>query len=188
MLMPRSTTRRQAPRASRWRHVVAALALVICSGCAARLGSVATGVDHNTLDDAAFLHYLAARPVVSFDEAARAVLMLHVPPEPPADCAARLAMLRELRALPIGRLPPCDRPIRRGDFALMLRCVAGPPRSLNEWLAGAMHLPSRRYALRTCVYEGLLPAGPEYEVISGGEMVAALTRAEDLMSRMAAGR
>ncbi|MCH7886209.1 MAG: glycosyltransferase, partial [Planctomycetes bacterium] len=67
----------------------------------------------------------------------------------------------------------------KATLAYMLRTLCDLPRSLNETLASATGLGDRRYALRTCIDGGLLPYGRPHDPVTGGELLSALTRAQD---------
>ena len=73
-----------------------------------------------------------------------------------------------------------DSVLDKGTLAFMLRCVCELPRGVNEVvLVDGLGVGDRRYALKTCIYEGLMPYGQARDPVTGGEVVSALTAAED---------
>lgn len=118
------------------------------------------------MSEMVFLHYLATAPTVSVGEGKRAVLQLL----PDVDIAA---MTRESWGLSEGDL------LDKGTLAYMLRTACLLPRGVNEMLlANTVGLGDRRYALRTCIYEGLMPSGRATEPVTGGELLSAIAAAE----------
>jgi hypothetical protein len=67
-----------------------------------------------------------------------------------------------------------------GAFAHMLRRAVDLPRSVNEAVFAPAGIGERRYALRTCIHAGLLPPARSADAVRGGELIAALVRAERL--------
>jgi len=147
-------------------------------GCAAARRSWNPGRDPNTLSGAIFLHYLATVPVVSVDEGMRAVLLL-------SDDGARFPTYdrRKEELMRRGAVRAswglnADAVLDKGTLAHMLRVVCDLPLGLNETFLSPVQLGDRRYALRSCIHEGLLPYGLAQEPVKGGELLSALTAAE----------
>jgi hypothetical protein len=166
-------------RAARSAAPAACTSLLFCvAGCTAPLRTYHPAQDPSSLDDVAFLHYLATAPVVTVDEGMRAVLMLKGVNARQMTYAERFDVLQEVGAVnTTWHLKP-EQVLDKGTLAYMLRTVCGLPRSLNELLAGFLGLGDRRYALRTCVHEGLMPYDLPHRPVKGGEMLSALTEAE----------
>ena len=117
------------------------------------------------MSDMAFLHYLATAPTVSIDEGRRAIGLLTENGD-----AELIRPEWEFSG---------DDVLDKGTLAYMLRNACDLPRGVNEvLLADTIGLGDRRYALKTCVYEGLLPFGRADEPVTGGELLSALTAAE----------
>ncbi|HNQ22038.1 MAG TPA: hypothetical protein PKK06_02985 [Phycisphaerae bacterium] len=159
-----------------WMFPVWAAAL---AGCAAPLRRFEPVQDPNALDDAVFVHYLAAVPVVTVDEGYRAILLLADPAGHAVTFEERRAAL-ETRGLikPSWRMQP-DQILDKGTLAYMLRRLCHIDPGLNEGLAGLTRIGERRYALRSCVAARLLPPGRPQDYVNGGELAAALARADE---------
>ena len=159
--------------------LTAALVGLLLAGasCAAPHRRFTPTQDPAALDDVSFIHYVATVPAVDLDEASRALLLWVGDESAAADSYLhrrdRLVELRALRAdwdLEPGQV------LDRGTLAYALVELADLPRSLCSRLSKPTGVGARRYALRTCVREGVLPPGPPYTPVTGGEFVAALTR------------
>ena len=138
--------------------------------------------DTATLDDVSFLHYLATVPVVTVDEGMRAVL-LHT------DDSARLSTfeqryeeLRRRGAVKQAWRLETGQILDKGTLAHMLKCICDIPHSLDDVLASRTGVGDRRYALKTCIHEGIMPYGLAHEPVTGGGLISALTIAERYVS------
>ena len=139
--------------------------LLLLAGCHGSNRFAAPRQDTAALSDMVFLHYLATAPTVTVEEGARAVSMLSEKRE------------AEFTKSQWGLAP--DSVLDKGTLAYMLRCVCQLPRGVNEVvLVDGVGLGDRRYALQTCIYEGLMPYGRASDPITGGELLSALTSAE----------
>lgn len=159
-----------------WCFAFAAVFLVQVS-CVAPRRTFTPPLDVAALDDAGFLHYLATVPTVTVDEGLRAVLLLDVD----ANAAAfdeRLAVLTERGAVRSEWQLRPDQTFEHGTLAYILTATCGTTRSLSELLAQPIGLGDRRYALKTCIDEALLAYALPRDPVSGGQLLAALTRAE----------
>jgi len=162
--------------------LVASLVFAI-GGCTMPERTWTPSRDPNTLDATTFLHYLASAPVVTLDEGCRAVLLL-------SDDGARFPTFERRRAELIRRgalketwrLEP-NRILDKGTLAYMLRVICELPPGVNEGLLSGTNLGDRRYALKACVHAGLMAYGLSHEPVKGGELVTALTQAEDYMNK-----
>lgn len=156
--------------------VVAAACAV--AGCAPRTRTFQPSMDPATLEDTAFLHYLATVPVVTVNEAARGLLLF-------ANAGRDLRTFEE-RAGELARrgafrsawkLTPTD-VLDKGTLAFALAALCDLPRSVNSSAAAVTGLGDRRAALQVCVYQGILVRGDSSNPVSGGEFLAALDAAE----------
>ena len=155
---------------------VALLMFQVC--CVAPRREIAPPVDPSTLDDTAFLHYLATVPTVTVAEGVRAVGLLAGPTPQPATFEDQRSHLERLGAIkPAWRLQPHDT-LDKGTLAYMLTAICKTPRSLTEAASAVTRLGDRRYALKTCIDEGLLPYGLAHDAVTGGELISALSKAE----------
>jgi hypothetical protein len=151
---------------------------VVLAGCSAPHRTYQPPQDPSALDDTALLHYLAAVPTVTVAEGVRAVGLLLDPTPGPASFDDQRRRLEEVGALKPGWGLAPDETLEKGTLAFMLSVVCKTPRSLNESAASLTNLGDRRYALKTCIDEGLLPYGLPHDPVTGGELLSALSRAE----------
>ena len=151
--------------------------LTVVAGCAGPR-AFQPAVDPAALDQARFVHYLATIPVATVDEAGRAVLILADGQESPMTPEERLAELENRGIVrPAWGLEP-GHTIDRSTLGYMLFRTCRMPGGVNTLLLGSWGLGDRRYALKEVVAAGILAHGPEYEPVTGGELVAALARAD----------
>lgn len=173
-------TRRCPPRYFGVATSALLVALACASGCVSLRRTFTPAVDPATLDDVTFLHYLATVPVATVDEGRRAVLMLrdNDGPQTPESRRDRLIDLGAIKET--WSLAP-DQILDKGTLAYMLRTLCDMPRGLNETLAIRTGLGDRRYAVRTCAHEGVLSYGLPHEPVTGGELVAAIAKADEYL-------
>ncbi len=147
-------------------------------GCIAPMRTYQPPQDPATLNETAFLHYLATVPTVTVAEGVRAMVILDKPPQNTPtfeDQWAHLVMLGAIKdAWDLRREHTLD----KGTLAYMLTVVCKTPRSLSEAASGITGLGDRRYALKTCIDEGLLAYGLPHDAVTGGELLSALSKAE----------
>jgi len=155
--------------------------LGVLASCSAPRRTFEPAQDPSTLDDTAFVHYLASVPMVTVGEGSRAVLLLIGPTTQWPTPQQQTGELQDRGAIRATRRLEPDATLDKGTLAYMLRTVCHVPRSLNEVLVAPTGLGDRRYALRTCIDEGLLPYGLPNDPVTGGELLSALTRAERRM-------
>lgn len=160
----------------------AALALGLI-GCGRPIRTWLPDIGHQELDSTAFLHYLSTVPWATVDEATRAVLLLADGEERFTDYEDRLAELARRKAIKPAWIDSRNQLLDRGTLAYMLRRVCRIPPSTNEVLLGSWGVGERRYALKTCVDAGILPHGSGNELVSGGELLAGISRADEYLER-----
>ncbi|RJP36533.1 MAG: hypothetical protein C4547_07225 [Phycisphaerales bacterium] len=153
--------------------------------------------DPAAFDDTTFLHYLTTVPWATNGETVRAILLLDEtarPVEPsdlnravpanevlPTSFSDRVAALSARGAVrAVWRLRENEL-VDRGTVAYMIRHVCRLSPSINERLFGSWGVGERRFALQTCVDAGLIDYGPAHEPVSGGELLAIITRAADYL-------
>lgn len=155
------------------------------SGCATPRRSFTPDVDHRSLGDTDFLHYLAEAPVVTFGEGVRAVLLLVSDEDAGGEGFAapsfeqQVEAVRARGALPAGDVPPSDGVLDMGSLACMLSRVVPIPRTVNYRLAQRTGIGQRRYALQACIDAGLLPQSRPRDPVRGGVLLAAMAKAEE---------
>lgn len=167
------------------RHVASVgvlCAVVSVVGCAHPRKTVLE-TDPSTLDDVTFQAYIADLPVLTVDEACRAVLILYDGQDPSKNWQQR----RE-RALERGlirktwRLSPED-VVDRGTVAYMICRTCRIRGGINAMVFGAVGIGDRRYAHRELVYLGLLSQGSVRQAMTGAQMVSLLGKADELMEK-----
>jgi len=141
--------------------------------------------DPAALDDVSFLHYLATVPVVSVDEGLRAVLMLAGAGENAVTYEQRYEALLERGAIKRSWDLNAGQVLSKGTLAYLLRTMCELPRSVDEVLASRTGVGERRYALKTCIDERLIPYGRAHEPVAGGELLSALANAEHYLESRA---
>jgi len=160
------------------RAVFVVMALIVPPGCTAPRRTYQPPQDPSTLNDIAFLHYLATVPTVTVAEGVRAAGLLAGPTQQPATFEDQRSHLERLGALKPGwRLQPDDA-LDKGTLAYLLTAICKTPRSLTEAASAVTGLGDRRYALKTCIDEGLLSYGVAHDPVTGGELISALSKAE----------
>jgi hypothetical protein len=161
-----------------------ALSLVLLAGLVGCAGprKFQPELDHETLDQTRFVHYLATVPVVTVDEAARAMLILADGTETHASYEQRVAELEQRGIVrKAWNLKP-DHVLDKGTLGFMLFKICRLPGGVDTLLFGSWGLGDRRYALKEAADAGLLTYGPDYHPVTGGELVAALARADTYMA------
>jgi len=156
-----------------------ALALpILATGCAASRPRPV--VDPASLDTDTFLAWLADQPMVGAAEAYRAGIILATGTDPGYDWQKLQQQAYQLNlARPEWNLT-ADTAIDKGTAAFII-CQACKVRGgINLNLFGrTLHLGDRRYAWRELIYEGLVRDGSPYHVVTGGEFVALLAKADE---------
>ena len=142
-------------------------------------------VEPGWLDDVTFLSHLADRPMVSVAEAYRAILILADGQDDAQSFAEREEKLlaRGMVRTAWGLRP--SQAIDKGAVAYMVMRTCQIRGGLNCHAFGSWGLGDRRYAFRELMYLELLPgdAGSDYQVISGGELVGLLHKADEYMQK-----
>lgn len=166
-------------RYARWMTVMSIVALV---GCDQRI-TFDPPQDHGQFESLEFVHLLARQPMVTYDQACRAMLLVADGTESPSPFEARVAEL-ESRGVVSSRwdLAAHDA-VDRGTLAYMIYKTCQVPPGLNTWLSSLSGLGDRRYTLKRVVREGIMPYGLPYQIPTGGEVVAALAKADEYMAK-----
>jgi hypothetical protein len=162
-----------------------AVAAALLAGCV--VTPPAPPVDPATLPDTEFLNYLADRPLVSVDEACRAVLILTDGTDESGSFQQRFDKLQARGIVrPAWKLRP-DQAVDKGTVAYMVMRGCRIPGGVNAHLFGSWGLGDRRYAVRELMFENLLPedAGSDYQLISGGEFIGLLHKADQYLQERA---
>jgi hypothetical protein len=141
-------------------------------------------VDPDTLDDDTFLGALADRPLVTVDEAYRAMVILAEGQDPNQNFEQRKAWLEQRGiARPAWNLKPDDY-VDNGSVAFMVCRILKVKGGLSRIILGSWGPGDRRYAYRELVYRGLIPtASTDYAPMTGGELVNLLGLADERMAQ-----
>lgn len=179
LLKPTPTIRRLA-RDALW--FAGALGLMLAAAC---LGPRTTPVDSDPdkLADLEFQAYLADLPTVTVAEAYRAMLILADGKDPYKTFDERKTALESRGiARPAWNLAP-DHVIDKGSVAYMVCRICRLRGGVNLLVFGSLGVGDRRYALRELVYRGLCEDSVHYQALTGGELVAILTKADAYMEK-----
>lgn len=130
------------------------------------------------LDDTTFLHALANVPVVTVDEGMRGIVMLVGEHSRRGTFESLFERCRRRGAVKVEWDLRSGQLLDKGTLAYMLRTICKLSPSLGEQFAERTGLGDRRYALKTCMHEGLMQHGLPHEPVTGGELLSAITRAE----------
>ena len=163
-----------------------ALALVaLAGGCATPKRTFQPAQNHNALNEIEFVHYLAALPTVSVDEAYHAMLLLADGEDSATDFDQRRSILVSRGAVRESWGLGPDDVLDKGTLAYMIVKTCKLPGGVNDALLGSWGLGDRRYALRTAIWHEMVPYGVPYHAVTGGELLAAITTAAEYMEREA---
>ncbi len=152
---------------------------LVITGCTLPNRTIQPTHQAANLNDIRFTHYLATVHTVTVDEGMRAVLMLIGDTKQWPTHQDRVVALESRGAFKSSWGLDPNQILDHGTLAYMLRNVCDIKPGLNETLATFTQLGDRRYALKTCIYEGILPYTQSQQPVIGQEMQSALTRAEN---------
>ncbi len=161
----------------------ACLAIVVLFAGCSHTRTWQPAVNPDTLGDIEFIHYLETVPVVSYGEACRAVTILREGDSHRGDQEEPIARLQEQGIVRAAWGLEPDDALDLGTLAYMLAATCNLPPSVDSTLFGSWGLGDRRYALRRAVDHEIVYFGPPYKLVTGGEMVFALGRADDYMAK-----
>jgi hypothetical protein len=168
----------------RWVFAVslgACLALGV--GCAGPR-KTAPEVDPQTLDDVEFINdYLVQQPVVTVDEAYRAMLILADGEDTAGSFDARRERLESRGIARSAWRLEAENCIDRGSVAYMVMKIMQMRGGVNMLVFGSWGPGDRRYAVRELVYRKLLTDEPAYRYIRGGELASLLREADAIMQK-----
>lgn len=158
------------------------VSLVAAAGCSQRI-TFEPSQDHNQFDSLEFIHLLAAQPMVTYDQGCRAILLVADGQESAKSFQERVMELESRGAVRGEWELEANNALDRGTLAYMIARTCQVPHGLNTWLSGFSGLGDRRYALKNVVRQGIMPYGLPYQIPTGGEVVAALAKADDYMAK-----
>jgi hypothetical protein len=133
--------------------------------------------------DAFFHDHLPKEAIVTVGEGYRALLML-------MDGEERYTTFEEREAELLRRdiLRPQwglerDKGLDHGSAAYMVMRILKIRGGVNVNTLGRLGIGDRRYAMRELGYMDLMPPGPPYRYMTGGELVDLMARADEYMAR-----
>ena len=182
-MRPRETGRRYAAIRNMGLATTAALVSALgLLGCAAPRAPESR-LNPNTLDDDAFLGYLADQPLVTVDEGYRAAIILAEGEDKSTTFDERRAWLQERDiARPAWHLEP-DEYIDNGSMSFMVCQILKIKGGIDRLIFGSWGLGDRRYAYRELVYRDLIVTpSADYAPMTGGELVNLLGLADEYMA------
>jgi hypothetical protein len=157
--------------------------LLLSSGCSqmCRPEQRAAG---EAADPDAFIHeHLQKQAVVTVGEAYRAMIMLANGEDKYTSFEEREAVLL-CRGIVRSAWKLCpDEAVDRGTVAYMAMRIMEIRGGVNAQILGRAGIGDRRYALRELAYMDLMPLGPVYRYVTGGEVVDLMARADEYMAR-----
>ncbi len=166
---------------SRQTILVLAVTLAALTGCAPRV-TFEPEQDHADYEALDFIHLLATQPMVTYGQGCRAVLLLADGEDSPGPFEERHAELVTRGVVSERWNLSATDVLDRGTLAYMIFKTCGMPHSLNSWLSTFTGLGDRRYAVRIVADAGIIRHGRPGEIPTGGEVVAALAKADDYMA------
>lgn len=155
--------------------------LAMCGGCGPPIEYDPTQ-DHSNLEATEFIHYLSAEPMVTFDEACRAVLLLVDGEDTAATFEARYEELLSRGVVRAQWNLQAKSAVDRGTLAYMIFKGCKMRGGLNVRLFASSGLGDRRYALREVIRQEVMPQGVPYQVLSGGQVLSAISNADDYLA------
>ncbi len=138
-------------------------------------------VPPETLSDPGFLAYLTEIPVVTVDEAYRAMLILADGQDGSVSFQERREKLESRGiARPAWELQP-ENVIDVGSVSYMICRICRINGGVNMRLFGEAGFGDRRYAMRELIYRGILEDAVDYQYVTGSTMFALMRKADAYM-------
>jgi hypothetical protein len=158
-------------------------ALLTLAGCSAGPRMEPPDIDPAKMSDEGFQAYLARTPLVTVDEAYRAMLILADGEDTSKSFDERREKLESRGiARAAWKLKPED-VIDSGSIAFMVCRICQIKGGVNMRLLGSWGLGDRRYAVRELQYREMIDEKVDYEYMTGPSLVGLLAKADQLMAR-----
>lgn len=153
-------------------------AVLLCgtTGCASSRRAAASQPALPDGANAMLMDYISDQALVTAEPACRAIYTLWKGDVFEGSYADLLAALRAGNVLPGGWNAEADAYLDRATVAVML-CRACEIRTGVNWLLTGLG----RYAWRELIYHGIARGGSEWTLVSGGEFLGLLVRADDYL-------
>lgn len=153
----------------------------VVAGCQGPRSS-APDLDPNELSDEGFYTYLTEVPLVTVDEAYRAMLILADGEDSSTNFEERQEKLQSRGIVKAAWDLPKDYVVDSGSVAFMVCRICQIDGGVNMRLFGSLGLGDRRYALRELIYRGMLDEAVDYEYMTGANLFALLRKADAHMA------
>lgn len=163
--------------------VIGTAGVLFSAGCATPKRTYQPAQDHNSLNELEFVHYLSDLPAVSMDEAYHAMLLLLREEATGMSFEQREAILTQRGIARKAWGLSANDLLDKGTLAYMVVQVCRLPQWVNDLALGSWGLGDRRYALRRAVWYDMVPYGMPYHAVTGGELLATITKAADYMEQ-----
>jgi hypothetical protein len=154
------------------------LALVLLTGCQATMRHATTQPAVPRTGNAELVMYISDQPYLTAETAYRAAHLLAKGTPFDGDFDALASTLRSAGLIARHWRHTSDQYLDRGAVGFVI-CRACRIRSGVNWTLTGLG----RYAWRELQYKGIAGGGGEYGLMSGGEFVGLLSRAEDYLRR-----
>jgi len=164
------------------RHAVWLVAVVASANCTGPR-TTKMEVDAKALSDEGFMNYVANAPVVTVDEAYRAMLILADGESGQKTFETRKA---ELESRGIARAAwnlRADDVVDMGSVAYMACRICRIRGGVNMHAFGSWGIGDRRYALRELIYRELVDETVDYRFVRGSDLFSLVRKADELMEK-----
>ncbi len=165
----------------RKRHAIWMLIPAVAAGCSQQVGYTPAR-DHQTLEAAEFMHYMAQQPMVTYDELCRATLLLADGEETKTTFEERVSELASREVVRSEWQYDPDHLVDRGTLAYMIFRACKMRGGLNTLVSGWTGVACGRYALKEVIRRRIMRYGLAYQIPTGGEVVRALAKADDYLA------
>lgn len=155
-------------------------------GCAPHV-TYAPALDDQSVASSEFLHVVARQPVVTYDQACRALLLMTEGQDQARGFEERTAVLQASGVVRAEWGLSANDVVDRGTLAYMICQACKLPGGINTRLSGWTGVGDRRYALHEAIHRGLIVGGTSEQVLAGGEFVRAIAKADDYLAKRGPG-
>lgn len=138
-------------------------------------------VNPNDLNDQGFQVYLARAPLITVDEAYRAMLILADGEDTSQGFTERKEKLESRGIVRAAWDLQADNVIDAGSLAFMVCRICKISGGVNATLFGSWGLGDRRYALRELIYRQMVDEMIDYQFVTGADLHGLMRKADALM-------
>lgn len=159
--------------------MILGVSTLVC-GCAhPRMGE--PEVNPNDLNDQGFQVYLARAPLITVDEAYRAMLILADGEDTSQGFTERKEKLESRGIARAAWDLQAENVIDAGSLAFMVCRICKISGGVNATLFGSWGLGDRRYALRELIYRQMVDEMIDYQFVTGADLHGLMRKADALM-------